>query len=243
MKTNFILYHYYLFSVIDLIYLDFFSLGEYIFYLGMILLAGRALKEILGISAKATGVVASAIFIADKFTGGGSSSTPEDKDKIIKIKKILQRKIVKMITMTEMIKKLLRSKSLLLRSRLRLRSIVKFNQIDKFRYSFILPLIFSKLDIDVSNIKVNDLSYAILILSIIALYSFINIIGYMLSYILIQNINYKTFEEKYPWLKKFISYFKKSSLFFIILEVLVIIICLLILILSSLCFIYLGIKL
>ena len=152
----------------------------------------------------------------------------------------------------------LRSKSLLLRSRLRLflrfaalrlrrsdglRSIVKFNLIDKFRYSFLLPLIFSKLDIDVSNIKVTDLSYAILILSIIALYSFINIIGYTLSYILIQNVNYKTFEEKYPWLKKFISYFKKSSLFFIILEIIVVIICLLILILSSLCFIYTGIKL
>ena len=83
MKTNFILFHYYLFSILDLIYLDFSSLGKYIFYLGMILLAGRALrrKEILDISAKATGVIASAIVIADKLTGGGSSSTPEDKDK------------------------------------------------------------------------------------------------------------------------------------------------------------------
>ena len=68
-------------------------------------------------------------------------------------------------------------------------NLVNKNHKNKYHYSFILPLIFSKLDIDVSNIKVTDFSYAILILSIIALYSFINIIGYMVSYIYIQNGN------------------------------------------------------
>ena len=119
-------------------------------------------------------------------------------------------------------------------------NIFKNNRKYKFQYSFILPLIFSKLDIDVTNINVTDFSYAILLLSIIALYSFINIIGYMLSYILIQNVNY---EIKYPIIKKILFYFKKSSLFFIIIEVIIVLICLLILIISSLSFIYLGIKL
>ena len=119
-------------------------------------------------------------------------------------------------------------------------NIVNKNHKYKFHYSFILPLIFSKLDIDVSNIKVTDFSYAILILSIIALYSFINIIGYMLSYIFIQNGNY---EIKYPRIKKILAYFKKSSLFFITMEAIIVIFCLLILIISSLCFIYMGIKL
>ena len=68
-------------------------------------------------------------------------------------------------------------------------NLVNKNHKNKYHYSFILPLIFSKLDIDVSNIKVTDFSYAILILSIIALYSLFNIIGYMVSYIYIQNGN------------------------------------------------------
>ena len=119
-------------------------------------------------------------------------------------------------------------------------NLVNKNHKNKYHYSFILPLIFSKLDIDVSNIKVTDFSYAILILSIIALYSFINIIGYMVSYIYIQNGN---LEMKYPRFKKIIAYFKKSSLFFITIEVIIVIFCLLTLIISSLCFIYMGIKL
>ena len=114
------------------------------------------------------------------------------------------------------------------------------NNKNKFQYGFYLPFILSNLGVDVYSIEVSDFSYAILIISVIALYSFINIIGYMLSYIFIQNRDY---ENKYPNLKKFVGYYKKSSLIFITIEVIIGLICLLILIISSLAFIYLGIKL
>ena len=106
-------------------------------------------------------------------------------------------------------------------------------------YSFYLPLILSNLDINVSNTdsSIIQLSYAVFLLSLIALYSLINIIGYMTTYILIQIGNY---EEKYPRLKKIINYYKKGSLVFIIIDVIFCFTCLLILLISSLTFIYLG---
>ena len=62
----------------------------------------------------------------------------------------------------------------------------------KYNYSFYLPLILSKLDIHDSNTDSNiiQLSYAVLLLSLIALYCLINIIGYMTAYIIVQNSNY-----------------------------------------------------
>ena len=72
-------------------------------------------------------------------------------------------------------------------------------------------MIFYKLDIDFYSVKVILFSYQNLILSIYALYSFINIIAYIKAYILIKNVS---FEKKYPRLNKILVYFKKSSLFF-----------------------------
>ena len=109
----------------------------------------------------------------------------------------------------------------------------------KNNYSFYLPFILSKLDMNVGNTDPNiiQFAYAILLLSVIALYCLFNIIGYMTAYIIVQNSNY---EEKYPRLKNIINYYKKGSLLFIIIDVIFCVTCLVILILSSLTFIYLG---
>jgi hypothetical protein len=62
-------------------------------------------------------------------------------------------------------------------------------------YSFNLAFILSKLDIDISDADstLTHVSYGVLLLSLIALLCFINIIGYMIVYVILQKGNY---EEK-----------------------------------------------
>ena len=102
------------------------------------------------------------------------------------------------------------------------KKVMKNLQIQKMKqlnnYSFYLPFILSKLDIEVSNTDSNiiQLSYAVLLLSVIALYCLFNIIGYMTANIIVKNSNY---EEKFPRLKNIINYYKKGSLLFIIIDV------------------------
>ena len=55
-----------------------------------------------------------------------------------------------------------------------------------------------------------NLSFGVFIFSLIALLSFLNIMGYFLSLHLIQKYDIST---KYPRLKKIVSFYEKSSLF------------------------------
>ena len=102
--------------------------------------------------------------------------------------------------------------------------IQKMKQLNN--YSFYLPFILSKLDIEVSNTDSNiiQLSYAVLLLSVIALYCLFNIIGYMTANIIVKNSNY---EEKFPRLANFIHYRKKFQNFFLFINLLLIVITLL----------------
>jgi hypothetical protein len=108
-------------------------------------------------------------------------------------------------------------------------------------YSFSLPIILSNLNIEVNNLDstLSQFSYGVLCLSLIALLCFINIIGYMVSYILIQKSN---FEVKYPKLSKFINSYKQTTLLFLTFEVLMCLTCLLLLVFFSLLFVYSGIS-
>ena len=108
-------------------------------------------------------------------------------------------------------------------------------------YSFSLPLILSKLDINVTDLdsKFTHLSYGIFTLSLIGLLCFINIIGYMAVYIFLQE---KDYETKYPRLKIIINYYKKSSLVFIGIEILLCLTSLILLVFFSLLFVYTGIN-
>ena len=79
--------------------------------------------------------------------------------------------------------------------------------------------------------------YSIFLLNLVALVCFIQIIGYILSYILIQNIEYK---NKFPILSKFLDRFKKMGLIYLSIEVILCFICLMLIFLFSLFYLYSG---
>ena len=58
-----------------------------------------------------------------------------------------------------------------------------------YKHSFVLPLIITNLDINEQNTPIGKFAYAVLIFSFIALFCFINILGYGIAYFLIQNSN------------------------------------------------------
>lgn len=109
-------------------------------------------------------------------------------------------------------------------------------------YSLSLPIILSNLNINVNDLDTNlsQLSYSVFILSLIALLCFINILGFMLTYILIQKSNWPLPEIKYPKLTKIINYYKKSSLIYLSIEVLLCFTCLFLLVLFSLLYLISG---
>lgn len=94
------------------------------------------------------------------------------------------------------------------------------------------PLIFYNLDINVndSDPVIVQLAYGVFLLSLVALFCLINIIGYISSYYLIQKGNY---EVKYPKFARIINYYKKTTLVFLIIEIILCLICLAILIFYS----------
>lgn len=108
-------------------------------------------------------------------------------------------------------------------------------------YSFSLPLILSNLKLDVTDTdsSLTQFSYGVFLLSLIGLICFINIIGFMLGYYIVQKGNY---EIKYPKLSKYINLHKKTSVIFVTVEVLLCFTCLLLLVFFSLLFVYSSIS-
>jgi hypothetical protein len=111
------------------------------------------------------------------------------------------------------------------------------------------PLILASLNLNVSesDTSITQLSHAVFILSLIALLSLVNIVGYILGYYLVNNqlINSKKYNNlilKYPILLRFINKYKKSTLFFIVIEFLLGFISLSILVIFSLLYVYSGIN-
>jgi hypothetical protein len=100
-----------------------------------------------------------------------------------------------------------------------------------------LFLILNKLGIQVPDGSevITQYAFGVFILSLIALLSFMNVLGYFLSLHLVQRYEIDT---KYPRLKKIINYFEKSSLLFILMETLFCIVCLLFLIIISLMYLH-----
>jgi hypothetical protein len=91
--------------------------------------------------------------------------------------------------------------------------------------SFSLPLILSSLNLNVSynDSTLTQLSFGVFILSLVALLCLINIVAYIVGYYLVNNGQY---EVKYPKLSRFITFYKKSTIFFLGLEILMCAICL-----------------
>ena len=118
-----------------------------------------------------------------------------------------------------------------------LRQLAKNNNLTS---SFMFPLILSKLDINVTDnhSSLTQISYGVFLLSLIALFCLINIIGYMIVNIIINKVDY---EKRYPRLSKIINYYKKMSLIYISIDIILCLICLLLLVFFSLSIIYIGI--
>jgi hypothetical protein len=107
--------------------------------------------------------------------------------------------------------------------------------------SFSLPFILSSLNLNISenDSTLTQLSFGVFILSLVALLCLINIAAYIVGYYLVNNGQY---EVKYPKLSRFITFYKKSTIFFLGIEILLCFICLLILIVFSLLYVYSGIN-
>jgi hypothetical protein len=117
----------------------------------------------------------------------------------------------------------------------------KLNTNIKITQSFFFSFIFSNLNLNVDDTASNltQVSYGVFLLSLVALICFLNVLGFMISYILIQQGNY---EIKYPKLKKFINYYKKSTLVYVSVEAFLCLICLSLLVGFSFLLVYYGIK-
>jgi len=107
-----------------------------------------------------------------------------------------------------------------------------------------LPLILSYLDININETSssITNIFTGIFILTLISILCFINVLGYLSVYIIIQAHKDKDYEEKYPKFIKIINYFKKSTILYIIIEALICLLSLMYILFISLIIIHSGIK-
>ena len=103
------------------------------------------------------------------------------------------------------------------------------NQNYNIKQSFFFTFIMSNLNIDASQLdsSITQFSYAIFTLSLIALLSFINILGYILAYYIYKQVDYET---KYPKLSKWLNRYAKVSLIYFSIDVFFGLLCLLMLV-------------
>jgi hypothetical protein len=101
--------------------------------------------------------------------------------------------------------------------------ILKFisNQYNKksYRQSFILPIILSILDINIPEGSENLTNYAfgVMVMSLIAILCFINVLGYFISFYVLEKYNIET---RFPKLNKIKTYYQNTTLIFICFEAL-----------------------
>jgi hypothetical protein len=102
-------------------------------------------------------------------------------------------------------------------------------------YSFNLAWILSQLNlnIDESSSQLVNFNYGVFLISLVGLFCFINIIGYILAYFLLKKIDY---EKNYPRLSKILDRYKKFSYFYFFLDVIICFICLSALVIFTLFF-------
>jgi hypothetical protein len=139
-------------------------------------------------------------------------------------------------------RQMIRSKKIILQLSNQMINQLKLNKNIEITQSFSLfGFIFSQLNINIDETasSLTQISYGVFLLSLVALICFINVVGFMLTYFLIQKGNY---EIKYPKLRIFINFYKKSTLLYVSIEALLCFICLILLVYFSFLFVYYGIK-
>lgn len=100
------------------------------------------------------------------------------------------------------------------------------------RNSLILPIILNIIDINIPEGSENLTNYAfgVMILSLVALLCFINVLGYFMSFYILDKYNIET---RFPKLNKIKTYYQNSTIIFILFESLFCILILLFLIISA----------
>src|SRR5258708_36634541 len=85
----------------------------------------------------------------------------------------------------------------------------------KYLYSF--PVILNNFSVSASDSDpvVSQLAYGVFLISLVALFCFINILGYIISYYLFRK---EIYELKYLNLKRVINYFNRKTLAYFIIE-------------------------
>jgi hypothetical protein len=141
------------------------------------------------------------------------------KIKIIMIKMIIKVMIIKIIMIKMIIMIITKIKQIKIKIIFQIKKLL-LNQ--NYKFAYLLPLILQNLGVEMKNNPEPIASYALsmIILSLIVLFCFINIFGYILSLYLISNYQTKI-EDKYPKLIKYLNYFKNSSKILIIFEAII----------------------
>ena len=165
------------------------------------------------------------------FTGGASVIT------YIQFIKELHKK--KILIMTKIRKKKIKKLKITKRVMNHLMKIK--NKVNSLKHVFIFPWIISNLDIQISDSDSSFMhfAYSVFFLSLVSFFCLVNIVGYSITYYLIQKGNY---ENKYPRISKFINRYKKGTILLYIIEVVLCFICLSILIIFSFLILYSNIK-
>ena len=118
-----------------------------------------------------------------------------------------------------------------------------FNNI-KYKQSSLLLLVLNYLNITIPEnaAPIIDFSLGVFLISITCLFSYINIILYLVSLLLIKNYDIELKFKNYPFLVKIIKYYTKTTIFVAFIEGIICLICLVILIVMSLAILGVNIK-
>ena len=201
----------------------FFVIGIILLNLGLIILLSgkKGIEKAFDIGSRGIITIAAAANLYNNFKpDNGSSSGSDNNDDKDKKKKIKKLKITKQV-MNHLMK-------------------IK-NKVNSLKHVFIFPWIISNLDIQISDSDSSFMhfAYSVFFLSLVSFFCLVNIVGYSITYYLIQKGNY---ENKYPRISKFINRYKKGTILLYIIEVVLCFICLSILIIFSFLILYSNIK-
>jgi|ERR1035438_344961 hypothetical protein len=107
---------------------------------------------------------------------------------------------------------------------------------NNIRYLFSFPLVLTNLNVNVndSDPMITQLAYGVFLLSLVSLFCFISVLGYIIAYYLVEKGNY---ENRYPKFKRIINSFKGITLTFLIIDGLLCLTCLILLVVFSFLFI------
>jgi len=168
--------------------------------------------------------------------GGSDSDYDKDKDKYKTNEDNKNNETKKQLILMQMVIKQLSNHVFLIINHFKLNRNIQRTQSFSL-FAFILSQL--NLNVDETATNLTQFSYGIFLLSLVALICFINVLGFMVTYIFIQKGNY---EQKYPKLSKFINYYKKTTLIYVSIEAFLCLTCLILLVFFSFLFVYSGIK-